>query len=121
MKDTIKKSIALLAMTSFIAGCSSTTVITSQPEGAKLYMNNSYVGTTPYTYTDMKVVCSSTTLQLKMDGYEPFTTSLTKNEKLDAGAIVGGVFFLFPFIWTMEYQPMHTYELVPATNHIAKP
>ena len=48
---------------------------------------------------------------LKQEGYEDFYTVLNKNEKADAGAIVGGIFFLFPFIWTMGYNPSHTYEM----------
>ena len=29
------------------------------------------------------------------------------------GAIIGGVFLLFPFLWTMKYDPARTYELTP--------
>lgn len=120
MKNSIKKAITLLTMTSFIAGCTSTTVIHSKPEGAKVYMDNVYVGKTPYTYKDMKIVGSKTPLELKLDGYETLDTHLSKSEKPDIGAIVGGIFFTFPFLWTMEYLPEHTYELEPATNNIEK-
>src|ERR1039457_7034476 len=117
MKNKIKKSIVLLTMTSFIAGCSSTTVMHSRPEGAKLYIDNMYVGKTPYTYKDTKIVGTGISLELKMDGYEPFSTHISKDERPDVAAIVGGVFFLLPFLWTMEYQPEHTYELVPSSSH----
>lgn len=50
---------------------------------------------------------------LKREGYEDFYTNLRKNEQVDVGAIIGGVFFLFPFIWTMGYNPSHHYELYP--------
>ncbi len=118
MKNTIKKSISLFTMTLFIAGCASTTVIHSRPEGAKVYLDGMYVGTTPYTHRDMKIVGATTPVELKKDGYEPFYTHLSKDEQPDVGAIIGGVFFLFPFLWTMEYQPEHTYELVPASAHV---
>jgi hypothetical protein len=38
---------------------------------------------------------------------------LARNERVDAGAIVGGLFFWIPFLWTMQYNPSHTYEMVP--------
>lgn len=103
----------LCILSSLVAGCSSTTVIHSRPEGAKVYLDNVYKGTTPYTQTDMKVVGTKTPLRLTKEGYEPFETHLTKDEEPDIGAIVGGCFFLFPFLWTEGYQPEHTYDLTP--------
>ena len=120
MKDIVKKSVALCTIGSFLVGCTSTTVIHSKPEGARLYEDNVYVGTTPYTQKDSKIVGTQTPLKLTLDGYEPFETHLSKDEKADVGAIVGGVFFLFPFLWTEGYLPEHTYELTPITPAAAK-
>jgi hypothetical protein len=50
---------------------------------------------------------------LEKEGYEPLNTIFSRNEEVDPGAIVGGVFFLFPFLWTMKYKPTHNYELMP--------
>jgi uncharacterized protein YceK len=113
MKKSIRNFAVLLTMTSLIAGCSSTTVISSRPEGARLYVDGVYAGTTPYKYTDMKIVGSKTPLELKMNGYQTIDTHLSKSERPDIGAIVGGIFFTFPFLWTLEYQPEHMYELEP--------
>jgi hypothetical protein len=38
-------------------------------------------------------------------------SALSRNERADVGAIIGGIFLLFPFLWTMKYNPVHTYEL----------
>jgi len=46
-----------------------------------------------------------------MEGYEDFLGSFSRDEEVDVGAIIGGIFFLFPFLWTMKYKPFHTYEL----------
>lgn len=94
-----------------LSSCSSSTVITSQPAGAKLFVNGQYKGTTPYQYSDTKIVGSTTDLRLEKDGFEPLQVPLVRNERADAGAIVGGVFLLFPFLWTMKYNPDHTYQL----------
>ena len=99
-----------------LESCASSTVIQSNPAGAKLYLNNSLVGTTPYTHKDTKIVGTSTNVRLEKEGYQPLSTYFARNEQADVGAIVGGVFFLFPFLWTMKYDPDRTYELMPATQ-----
>lgn len=94
-----------------VTSCASTTVIQSEPSGANVYIDNQKKGKTPYTYSDTKIVGSSTSITLKKDGYEDFETVLVRNEQADVGAIVGGFFLLFPFLWTMKYHPTHNYEL----------
>jgi hypothetical protein len=103
--------IFVLTSIALMTGCSSTTMINSRPPGAKLYMDGQYKGTTPYSYTDSKIVGSVTPIRLEFDGYAPFNTILVRSEKADVGAIIGGIFLLVPFLWTMEYNPDHTYEL----------
>ena len=94
-----------------VTSCASTTVIQSEPSGADVYIDNQKKGKTPYTYSDTKIAGSSTYITLKKDGYEDFETVLVRNEQADVGAIVGGCFLLFPFLWTMKYHPTHNYEL----------
>ncbi|MEZ0611233.1 PEGA domain-containing protein [Fibrella sp. WM1] len=112
------RGLALVAASAvLLANCSSSTIINSQPTGAKLYVNGQYKGTTPYQYSDTKIVGSVTDLRLEKDGFEPLQLPLVRNERADAGAIVGGVFLLFPFLWTMKYDPDHTYELRPLAGN----
>ncbi len=103
----------LLSSTILLSGCASTTIINSSPNGAKLYVDGEPVGTTPYTYTDTKIVGSATPIRIVMDGYEDFNGVLKRNEEANVGAIIGGIFLLFPFFWTMDYKSSHTYELIP--------
>lgn len=116
MKKVLIKSTALILSVAILAACASTTIITSVPEGAKLYMDSEFVGTTPYTHTDTKIVGTTTTLKITKEGYNDFNGVLQRNEEVDAGAIVGGIFLLFPFLWTMKYKPAHTYELIPVNK-----
>jgi len=104
----------VLSVSIVLASCSSTTMIQSVPSDAKLYLNGELVGNTPYTHRDTRIVGSTTTVEVKKEGYEPFYTSFSRDEEVDVGAIVGGVFFLFPFLWVMKYKPVRTYELVPS-------
>jgi hypothetical protein len=112
----MKSAAMLLAVAVLFAGCSSHTLIQSEPSGAKVYMNGEYKGVTPYSYSDTKIVGSSTSVRLELAGYETLHTVLDRNETVDVGAVVGGIFFIFPFLWTMRYNPVHTYELRPLNN-----
>jgi hypothetical protein len=103
----------LLAASVLLAGCASTTVIKSDPAGARLYLNSEPVGTTPYTHTDTKIVGTITDVRLEKEGYEPLNTFLSRNEEVDVGAVIGGLIFWVPFLWTMKYKPIHNYELTP--------
>jgi hypothetical protein len=97
-----------------VASCASTTMILSQPPGAKLYLNGEPVGVTPYAMTDTRIVGSTTAVRLEYPGYEPTNGVIVRNEEFDAGACIGGVFLLFPFLWIMGYKAVHAFELRPA-------
>ena len=110
----ISKVLAVfLAFSIFLTSCASSTRIVSEPPGAKVYLDGEYVGQTPYTMRDTKIVGSCTDVTLKKEGYKEFYTSICRNEKADVGAIIGGLLFLVPFLWTMKYKPVHRYELIP--------
>lgn len=117
-KQTIKiKAVSmLLAGSVLLASCSSTTMIQSTPTGAKVYIDGQPAGTTPYPHTDTKIVGSATTVKLEKEGYEPLNTSFYRNEQVDIGAIIGGIFVYVPFLWTMKYNPVHMYELTPGSG-----
>ena len=114
---TTRVTSLLLASAILSASCASTTTINSSPSGAKLYLNGEPVGTTPYQHTDTRIVGSVTSVELEKEGYEPLITSFSRDEQADVGAIIGGVFVLVPFLWTMKYKPVHTYELLPVSQN----
>lgn len=113
-KSIFMKSVAIvMAVSVLFASCSSATLIQSEPSGAKVYMNGEYKGVTPLTYSDTKIVASVTDVRIEKEGYETLNTLLSRNERVDVGAVIGGIFFLFPFLWTMKYNPTHLYEMKP--------
>ncbi|HHZ96068.1 MAG TPA: PEGA domain-containing protein [Flavobacteriales bacterium] len=113
---SILTSFSLLSLVFLLAGCSSSTMIQSIPSGAKVYLDSEYAGTTPYLMEDMKISWTSTRVELKEEGYENFVVRITKDEEVNVGAIIGGLFFLVPFAWVMDYKPTHTYELKELSN-----
>lgn len=112
--------VAVTTVLAFFSACASSTVIESKPSGAKVFLNGEPVGKTPYTMTDTKFVGSSTTVRLEAEGYEPYTTVISRTEELDVPPLIGGIclgvttFVGFAFLlWVMKYKPNHTYELAP--------
>lgn len=110
----LKRVSFILASIILLTSCGSTTLISSEPSGAKLYIDGEPMGTTPYSYRDKKIVGSTTSLRFEKAGYESLDVSLTRDEEVDVGAIIGGIFVLVPFLWIMKYKPTHTYELTEA-------
>ncbi|MFA6127562.1 MAG: PEGA domain-containing protein [Bacteroidales bacterium] len=109
--------IALLAAASIIllSSCTSMTQIQTVPPGAKIYINDEFCGETPYTMTDTKIIGSNSAIRLEKNGYQSFTTFISRTEEIDPGPVVCG--FLFTpvwWLWAMKYKPVHFYELVPA-------
>ncbi len=96
------------------SSCASTTMIQSVPSGATVYINGENVGVTPYSHTDTKIVGTASQITLKKEGYKDLNTVMVRNEEVDAGAVVGGIFVWIPFLWVMKYKPFHNYELEPA-------
>jgi len=88
-------------------------MIKSEPSNAKVYLNNSYVGNTPYIMKDSKISFARTSVKIEKEGYSPMETYIIKDEDVNIGAVIGGIIFWFPFLWTMSYMPEHIYELKP--------
>ena len=103
-----------LATIILVSSCASSTMIRSKPSGAKVYLNGMYVGKTPYRMTDTKISGTCTEVQLTL-GDATRDELICRNEQADVGAIVGGILFLVPFLWTMGYYPEHTYEFSQST------
>lgn len=119
--SSAKRAAAAATVLCLVEACASTTLIQSQPSGAKLYLNGEPVGVTPYTMTDTKIVGTATTVRLEYPGYEPTTGVITRSEEFDVGACIGGVFLLFPFLWIEGYKPTHNFELRPLGSTPANP
>lgn len=108
----IRNVLLIIVVLTTFSGCVSTTVINSVPPKAKVFINNEFKGYTPYQYSDSKISGAITDLRLEKYGYVSFPLVLRKNEKVNGGAVFSGILFgLWPFLWTMEYNPERTYEL----------
>jgi hypothetical protein len=112
-KNPFLKCVALVTLLGFTAGCASSTVIKSNPTGAKVFLNGEPVGKTPYTMTDTKIVFTTTAIRLEKPGYEPINTTITRSEEFDIAPFCGGFLTFIPvtWLWSFKYRPEHMYEL----------
>jgi hypothetical protein len=109
-KTLFAMSIAIV----ILSGCVSSTMIKSIPSGAKVYINGEPVGKTPYLHVDTRVSFTTLNIDIIKEGYEPIYTKIRRDGEFNVGTFVGG-FFIWPiWLWTMDYQNSHTYELVPS-------
>jgi hypothetical protein len=106
----MRKLIALGMAFFFLFGCASSTLIKSNPPGAKLVLDGQDLGETPYTYSDRAAAGTMRTVTLKKEGYKDFNGTI-KREQLSVGALIGGIFLLIPLIWILEYPPQYNFEM----------
>ncbi|MEI8085963.1 MAG: PEGA domain-containing protein [Paludibacter sp.] len=116
MNKTLQFLSCILAGSILLASCSSSTMIISNPNKAKVYLDGEFVGETPYNHTDSKIVGSSMVVKIEKEGYVPLISTITKDEEINVGAIIGGLIVAVPFLWTMQYKATHSYELQQAVN-----
>jgi hypothetical protein len=106
----MKKNIALSTVFFFVLGCASTTLIKSNPPGAKLQVDGQVMGATPHFYTDKAVAGTVRTVTLKKEGYRDFNGYI-RREKLSVPALIGGIFLIVPFAWILEYSSQYNFEM----------
>jgi len=106
----MKKLIALTTVFFLLFGCASTTLIKSNPPGAKLQVDGQSVGETPYFYTDKAAAGTVKTVTLKKEGYKD-SNGLIRREKLSVPALIGGIFLIVPFVWILEYPSQYNFEM----------
>ncbi|MBE0668166.1 MAG: PEGA domain-containing protein, partial [Bacteroidales bacterium] len=113
MKRTAFTKVAgsLLIIAILASGCASTTVLHTTPADADVYVQSQRLGKTPYTYSDRKIIGASTLVTFKKDGYEAYNTTIRKNKKLNVGALISGLLFIYPLFWVMGYDKAYSYDL----------
>jgi hypothetical protein len=90
----------------FITSCASTTIIRTQTDGAKIFIDNQFVGEQSAVYTDRKIAFKESDLRIEKDGCKTQTYTLQKSDQIDYLALVGGILMVVPTLWIMKYDPV---------------
>jgi hypothetical protein len=119
-KTTLKIISIILGLAVLVSGCASSTVLSTTPSDADVYIQGQRRGRTPYTYSDRKIAGSSTLITFRKEGYEDYITTIRKNKKLNAGALISGLLLVYPLFWILGYDNAYSY-LLDETKTVTEP
>ena len=105
------KLIPFVLIIAVLSGCTSSTMIQTDPSNAEVYVNSEYIGESPVKYSDSKVAFSTNYLKIKKEGYETLTTDFSRDENINILAGCAGFFVLVPWLWLMDYKDSRLYKL----------
>jgi hypothetical protein len=102
------KTIAIVAAILTIQGCASRTRITTEVN-ATIYdsQNGRAIGTGVADYQDRKPFWSSTTFRIEKEGCKTKDLTIYRSDDISPGMVIGGFFFILPWIWMGDYQPSY--------------
>jgi hypothetical protein len=103
----MNKIITLLLILSIFSSCSSSTIIRTGMPDAKIFINDQYYGTESAVYTDMKVSFLTSKIKVEKEGCQTMSYVLTKNDRFDYMALLGGLLMVVPLVWIMKYRPVY--------------
>ncbi|HLK93366.1 MAG TPA: PEGA domain-containing protein [Polyangia bacterium] len=107
--------VALLTLAA-VAGCVSSTILDTQPTGARVFLNGVAMGTTPYTMIDSNIVTTLTSLRFEYPGYSPLNVTVARDEEIDPVPLVAGVIIWPLLLWCLKYHPTHMFVLMPGAG-----
>ena len=121
MQNLFKLLISTLLISALVSCASTTTIrVTDKNDSidrdVKIYLDGSYKGRGEVMHSDTKIIGSSTSVSLKKEGCRSNNHIFSRSEQLQVGALVGGIFFVVPFLWIMGYNPLRSYEFECESN-----
>lgn len=107
----------VLALSSPLTGCASSTTISSEPEGASLKIDGQPVGNTPVSFTENTVwVWTDHQITLERKGYHSYNGLMQAT--ISPAHLVVGVLCMFPLLplaFVGQFKPRYHYVLMQKT------
>jgi hypothetical protein len=107
----MKRFFALLLVVSLM-GCSTTTLIKTDPPGARVMVDGAPLGITPCKYDNGGPFWIKNAVLIEKDGYQPINTVLTKSQP-NVMMIILACGVIVPALWATGYPDEFNYELQP--------
>lgn len=105
----IFKFISLLIAFTFLFGCSSTTVIKSQPKEAQVFIDGKLTCVTPCDYWDREVGMPEHKIELRKEGYKTLESKITKDNF--AARRLFAFFLVIPLAYLYDYPEQYFFSL----------
>lgn len=108
MKKLRAGLVVLLAVS--ILGCSTLVHIKTDPEGAKVYVNEQPVGNSPVAKEYSNFVGNQYHVRILKEGYKPIETELQREVKV--GNLIAGLIIVWPLLlWCYGPDEYYSFEL----------
>lgn len=109
---SVKFVAAILAGAMIAAGCSQTVRITTEPEGADVYVNNIYVGQTPTNWRTRSGVPDTAYVKIEKPGYETVNNAtIEKSYRADVQLLWLIAAIIPYFVVTARYEDDYIFHL----------
>jgi len=110
MIDQLKSVLVLFLISVFSVSCTSTTMVRSSDPEVMISIDGRWKGKGSVLYRDRKIFASSTYVRMQKPGCEPRMYFFSRSEEFEVTACILGIFFIFPLLWMMKYEPEHSYD-----------
>lgn len=105
---------ATLLAAAVLTGCTSTTVINSNPDHAQVLIDGAPRGETPFTYAEQVNAGTRHQLTLRKAGYRDLNTYIAADQWNVGKVIISALFCLPGLFFSSEYPPGYNFSLEPA-------
>jgi len=113
---TIQPSVILLTCISVLmVGCATATRITTTPPGARVSIDDRYLGESPVIYHDRSGVAETHWISLELNGYKTQTVPIEKTYRADE-SLITLLFFIIPYFFTARFEEQESYVLERGRN-----
>ena len=115
-----RAGVTLALLVSFAAfGCSHTTRITTEPEGARVYVNGVSPGQAPTMYQSRSGIPTTYHVKITMPGYENIETMVSSSYRADLSLLllIPGI---IPYFFSARLEDSYTFPLVSQQEKAAE-
>lgn len=113
-------TVFLLGATLVFAGCAQTSRISSDPEGAKVYINGVYVGDTPCVYRYRSGLPETYILEVRKDGYKTITNATIDRTLRADVSLVLLLLAIVPYFFSARLEEQYVFALEPSEGATAE-
>lgn len=120
---SLSRMAAITVATLLCLGCGESAVIRSRPPGAKVWVNDKYIGTTPVDYFCPRATFSQPQrYRLELDGYQPSQGELSRHihpGRIIAAGFSAGISMIFKR--PVGFRDRYDFALVPQLPPLPPP
>ena len=100
----------MLCLSVLSAGCATSTRLSSMPEGAKLTLDNRYLGESPVVMESRSGFMETHHVMLQKEGYKPQTVPIRKGYRADESLVLL-LFGIIPYFFSARYEDSESFIL----------